>query len=116
MVTRKDVENCGQTVEDLALLARKLGYRSRFGQLVFNNGATASDLFDFFEDNPGAIEAVLTWVLDHGCTRDGDPIEDDERGACGDPLCNTPDCPYEVCDDCGESHLCRCDLNEAANG
>jgi|HubBroStandDraft_5_1064220.scaffolds.fasta_scaffold217779_1 hypothetical protein len=35
-----------------------------FAQLAFGNGATASDLFDFFEDNPGAVEAVINWVVD----------------------------------------------------
>lgn len=75
-VTTKDVENCKHTYQDLALLARKLGYKRDWGQLDLGNGATASDLFDFFEDNPGAIEAVLNWLLEQGCDSDGNRIED----------------------------------------
>ena len=78
MPTRKEVEETGHTVEDLALLARKLGYKSRFYQLDFGNGATASDLFDFFEDNPGAIEAVVEFVLENH-PNVTDDIEDEEE-------------------------------------
>lgn len=51
-----------RNLEDLALLVRDLGYKSELHQLQFRNGASASDLFDFFEDNPGALEAVVDWI------------------------------------------------------
>jgi hypothetical protein len=79
MTTRREIEDTDTQhgAEGLALMARKLGYRSRFGQLAFNNGATASDLFEFFDDNPGAVEAVVQWVLDeHGCTREGEKLQE----------------------------------------
>lgn len=81
MTTRKEIESIRPEsgAEGLALMARKLGYESRFGQLMFNNGATASDLFEFLDDNPGAVEAVLQWVLDEGRTRDGEELEDQEE-------------------------------------
>ena len=84
MSVRDEIESIRSEsgAEGLAMAARLLGYRERFGQLIFNNGATASDLFAFFDDNPGAVEAVLTWILDEGRTRDGEPLEDaeDEEG------------------------------------
>lgn len=52
-------------VKTLSLVARGLGYKSIFGQLDFGNGSTASDLFEFFDDNPGAVEAVLTCVIEN---------------------------------------------------
>ena len=65
MITLEEVEGTKHTTEALALVCQKIGYKSSFAQLSFNNGATASDLFEFFDDNPGAIEAVLNWILEH---------------------------------------------------
>lgn len=80
MATRKEIEEIRTEggAEELARMAQLLGYRARFGQLTFNNGATATDLFDFFEDNPGAVEAVVQWVLDSGCNRDGSLLDEDD--------------------------------------
>lgn len=52
---RKGVENIAKLVEDL-------GYKDpmHFGQL--NNGACIGSLINFFEDNPGALEAVFDWI------------------------------------------------------
>jgi hypothetical protein len=81
MSLKNEIENI--CIEDgakgLALMARKLGYRSAFAQLAFGNGATASDLFDFFEDNPGAVEAVINWVVDRNQDVDGQPLDEDEE-------------------------------------
>lgn len=65
MITTTEVEDTKHTIEGFALVCRKLGYKSEFGQLDFGNGTTASDVFEFFEDNPGAIEALLNWVVEH---------------------------------------------------
>ena len=82
MASRKDVEEIRSDSgsKGLATLARMLGYHERNGQLDMGaeNGATASDLFAFLDDNPGAVEAVLMWVLDEGCHRDGSPLEEEE--------------------------------------
>lgn len=49
--------------EDLCKLAEMLGYRrERYGQLQNRNGSFVSSLMDFFEDNPGCIEAIHEWV------------------------------------------------------
>jgi hypothetical protein len=81
MASRKVIEaiRSESGAEGLAGMARELGYRSRFGQLQFNNGATASDLFEFFQDNPGAVDAVLTWVLDEGRDSDGNELSDEDE-------------------------------------
>jgi hypothetical protein len=87
MANRKEIENIrpDKSTEGLALMARKLGYRSRFGQLQFDNGASVSDLMEFFDDNPGAVEAVIEWVLDEGRDRDGNALEDGEEDDGHDP-------------------------------
>ena len=87
MTTRKEIENIrpDESTEGLALMARKLGYRSRFGQLPFDNGASVSDLMDFFDDNPGAVAAVIEWVLDEGSDSDGNTLEDGEDDDGHDP-------------------------------
>lgn len=49
-------------VETLCQLARAIGYRDpqNFGRL--SSGAAIGDLISFFEDNSGAIEAVIEWI------------------------------------------------------
>lgn len=49
--------------EDLAELVEQLGYNDpSFKQLLFNNGAAASSLIDFFDDNPGALDVIVNWI------------------------------------------------------
>lgn len=78
MTKRSDVEDV-KTFDDLCMMARKLGYDSPPEQLYLKNGASVTNLIDFFEDNPGAIEAVVTWVLDEGSDRDGEDLEDEDE-------------------------------------
>lgn len=49
-------------VENLCKLARVIGYKDTqyFGQL--SNGSSIGDLIEFFEDNSGAIDAVIEWM------------------------------------------------------
>ena len=51
-------------VEQLCQLTRALGYRDSqyFGQLT--SKASLGDLVMFLEDNPGAVEALHTWIRD----------------------------------------------------
>ena len=57
-----------QGVENLCLLIRALGYKddlNYYGQ--FNRsglGGALGDLFEFLEDNPGAITAMIEWISD----------------------------------------------------
>lgn len=76
---RSEVEDTKQTVKGLCGLARKLGYRDPFSQLIMDDGSVVGDLLDFFEDNPGACAAVIEWVLDEGRHRDGSQLEEDEE-------------------------------------
>ena len=51
---------------DLCAFVEELGYRdsgNHFAQLQLHNGAHASSLLNFFDDNPGAIEAIQEWLL-----------------------------------------------------
>ncbi len=120
-MTLREVEDTDQSSEGLAMLARRLGYRSRMGQLVMRNGATASDLFEFLDDNPGACEAVIDWVLEEGprhglveddggtawhpspeeCAKAGDHFQScDDDGYCN--ACGSQDDPKAVAEECGE--------------
>lgn len=52
-------------VSDLAKMAEALGYGYGVNQLLLNNGCFVSSILNFFEDNPGAIEAVYDWVREY---------------------------------------------------
>ena len=58
-----EVEETKQTVSGLCGLARKLGYKDPAYQLANSDGTIVGDLLCFFDDNPGACEAVIEWVL-----------------------------------------------------
>jgi hypothetical protein len=64
-----------RAVEDLAKMANALGYRSRFSHLQLNNGCFVSDILNMLEDNPGMVEAMYQFILDHA---DSYNIEDNE--------------------------------------
>lgn len=51
-------------VQNICKLARAIGYKdpTYFGQL--GRDCYIGDLINFFEDNPGAIQAVVEWVGD----------------------------------------------------
>lgn len=51
--------------EDLCKLAELIGYGDKWGQLQCNNGAFVSSLLAFFDDNPGAMEAVQTFIIEN---------------------------------------------------
>lgn len=76
MATKNDIENARQTPKALALICEKLGYARSFGQLQFDNGAHVSSILDFFDDNPGAIEAIYNFMLDNA---DALEIDDEEE-------------------------------------
>jgi len=75
-------------VTNLCKLVRAIGYTDEmgFGQLTYD--ATIGDLIAFFEDNSGAIEAVIEWIKGARCvewkenledvTIEGSYVEDDE--------------------------------------
>ncbi len=79
MITKSKIEDTSPSSEGLANLARLLGYKNVCDQLQFNNGAFASDLLAFFDDNPGACESVINWVLENGLTADGEEIPDEDE-------------------------------------
>ena len=70
-----------RTSADLAAVVEQLGYRGN--QLQFSNGAFVTSITDFFDDNPGALGAVQEWILENGCTRSGEPLEDSDEGSEG---------------------------------
>lgn len=80
MATRKQIEDTRSTVEGLCTLARQLGYKDPCYQLQNRDGSVVGDMLYFFEDNPGAIEAVIEWVLENNPNGgvDDDEDEDDE--------------------------------------
>ncbi len=62
MASRQAIEKVRNTPKGLTEMARELGYQ---------------DTDEFFEDNPGAVDAIIGFVLDHGKDRDGIALEDD---------------------------------------
>ncbi len=102
MATRKELEELSSNTEGLAKMAELLGYRDRNGQLTLRNGAHLSSLADFFDDNPGAAEAVIEWAMAEGSHRDGTPIADEEAecAVCGKSNHNTTE-HDDSCPTCG---------------
>ncbi len=84
MSSKRDVEDLMlRRSEDLCMLAEMIGYRAKYGQLINNNGTTVTSLLDFFDDNPGAMEAIHTWVLEQ--IENGtyaEALEEDEEEEC----------------------------------
>lgn len=64
--------------DDLVKLASDLGYDEWPRQLICNNGAAVSGLLNFFDDNPGAMEAIREWVLENS-DLDEEDIEDEDE-------------------------------------
>jgi hypothetical protein len=67
--------------DDLCSLVEAIGYGGQPHQLQCDNGAYVSSLLAFFDDNPGAMEAVRDFIVEN---RDEmpEPIEggyDDEE-------------------------------------
>lgn len=80
-----DRENLHRTegssgVSSLCKLVRLLGYKDPmyFGRL--GEGGIVGDLICFFEDNPGAIEALHQWIADNADSFDAlEDYQDDEN-------------------------------------
>jgi hypothetical protein len=64
-MTSEEIENTKQTYQGLCKLASKLGYKDPFYQLQNSDGSVVGDLLAFFEDNPGACEAVIEWASEN---------------------------------------------------
>lgn len=74
---KHEIENTRSTYKGLCGLAKKLGYGGRWQQLLNDDGTSATNLIEFFEDNPGACEVVVDWVIEHADSFD--KIEDDDE-------------------------------------
>lgn len=79
--TRRSIENLRlNSSDDLCQLAEMLGYgEGGFQQLQCRNGAFVSSLLAFFDDNPGAMEAVVEWVLENHPEVEEDEEEEEEE-------------------------------------
>jgi len=78
MTTKIEIQRTKQSAQGIAKLARDLGYVEQWEQLQFPNGASATNLIEFLDDNPGACEAIVQWVLEEGRFRDGEEIPEDD--------------------------------------
>ena len=98
ITTRKEFENLrtegNRGFQDLCVLARSVNGPAYFQQLINNNGTSVSDLIEFLENNPGAIQAIYDWVEaeDHFCQDCGELKDESEE----DHVCP------ETCKECGE--------------
>ena len=73
-ITLSEIEATRPTPKDLALVCRKLGYRTTWEQLQFDNGASVTNLLMFFEDNPEAISRVIEFILERACDAEGNTV------------------------------------------
>lgn len=73
-----DILDTRDTVKGLCKLASKLGYKDPCHQLANSDGSVVGDLLCFFEDNPGACQAVIDWTYDHAKSILADDYEEDE--------------------------------------
>ena len=80
MATKSEVEGLRlRKSDDLVKLAADLGYDTYPNQLQCNNGAHVSGLLNFFDDNPGAMEALRDWVLENSDLDEDEEEEDEEE-------------------------------------
>jgi hypothetical protein len=77
MATRREVESIKSDTNGLCKLARILGYKDPCSQLINSDGSVVGDLLYFLEDNPGACEAIVDWVLENS---DLEEEEEDSDG------------------------------------
>mgnify|MGYP001585028116 CR=1 FL=1 len=116
MVSKKTLENgTFRNSADLCRLAETLGYSRPYGQLQCENGAFVSSLLDFFNDNPGAIQAVVEWAMENHPEVSEEEEEEDDPEACPGCGCKPGDGITESCnhpDGCGESKLQRGDSSK----
>lgn len=98
MVSRKVLENTiVRNSEGLAALCEKLGYGKDIKQLQFNSGAYVSSITDFLDDNPGAIEALVEFMMQHHSS------EHEECNCCGEECDEENKCTTTDCDNFGGS-------------
>lgn len=127
ITTRKEFEGLrcegNRGFQDLCVLARSVNGPASVQQLYNNNGTSVSDLIEFLENNPGAIQAIYNWVEeeDHFCDEcgelKGESQEDHVCPAmckdCGEPVDEDGVCP--ICDeecDCCHDVPCSCEPEE----
>ena len=84
-MTRKEIERLStegsKGLQDLAKMANALGYgESVCAQLQLDNGCFVSDITNMLEDNPGMIEALYEFILDHESSYEIEEEPKDEEG------------------------------------
>ncbi len=79
-MNRKEIEDIRlRRSEDLCRLVEELDYRHDPKQLQNNNGSYVSSLLHFFDDNPGAMEAVQEWIADNHAEEYEEEEEEEEE-------------------------------------
>ena len=79
---QSEVQDLKHSVEDLARLAKDLGYDTEPCQLILNNGCSVSGILNMFEDNPGMIQNVYEFVEDNASLynwEDEEPEDEEEE-------------------------------------
>jgi hypothetical protein len=74
-------------IDDLAKMAELMGYGGQPQQLQLNNGCFVSSIISFFEDNPGAIEAIHNWVREEYESEIAENSNACDNGGCEDTDC-----------------------------
>lgn len=64
-ITEKQLDNLPRGSKGLCKMAALLGYKDPLHQLQVDSTCSVGDLLYFFDDNPGAIEALTEWVREN---------------------------------------------------
>lgn len=94
-ISTKELQDARQDYVGLCGVASKLGYgNGPLQQLMNSDGTSATNLIEFFEDNPGAVQAVFEWIECNASILG--IVEDDSCPGCG---CKPGDGVTADCDD-----------------
>lgn len=79
-MNRNKILDTRNTVKGLCKLANELDYHDPFGYGRLDNDCCLGDLLEFFEDNPGAVDAVIEWVAEfYGSDEEEEEEEEEEE-------------------------------------
>ena len=99
MTKRTDVESVRHDSKGMTQLAKLLGYDDKWFLGPYDsNGNSIGSFLEFLDDNPGACEAIVEFVLEHGRDREGEELEE----PCQHEDTYVNDRQQEVCRECDE--------------
>lgn len=75
---KRDIDKLRHNAKGICRLAEMLDYDGSLGP-TFSDGTNLGCLVEFFNDNPGACDAVFEWAKDHFADDEDDDEDDPEQ-------------------------------------